>query len=224
MNSLRIALSGGALLEPVIERLEAAGLDAAPLKARGRRLLVSAAGDIEYIIARPTDVPTYVEWGAVDIGLVGSDVLMEEKYQVFELLDLAIGCCKFVLAGPDDSTGEPARRPGKGLLKVATKYTNVAAEYLNRKGLQAEIIKLYGSIELAPLVGLADQIVDLKSTGRTLAENGLKVIDEIAEVSCRLIANYVSYKLKSERINELIEQLKQGDQARPVGCRKNDGY
>lgn len=203
MNRLRIALSKGSLLPPTINSLRLAGLDVAPLENPGRQLRFEVPGDIEYIIARSADVPTYVEWGAVDIGFVGNDVLMESKYQLFELLDMEFGKCKFVLAKAKGVSKDPS----EGQITIATKYPKVAADYLAREGLQAEIIKLYGAIELAPLVGLADRIIDLMSTGKTLAENGLEVVDEIADVSCRLIANCVSYKLKSARINELIEQL-----------------
>ncbi len=205
MDKLRIAVAKGSLWEPVIERLEAAGFDIEPLRNPGRRLQLETA-EVEYVISRAVDVPTFVEWGAVDIGFVGSDILMEEDYDVFELLDLAIGQCRFVLAGRAEAAGA-APAPGR-LQRVATKYPKVAADYLERCGRQAEIIKLYGSMELAPLVGLADEIIDLSSTGRTLADNGLVVIDEIVEVSCRLIANYVSYKMKSSAINELVNKVK----------------
>jgi ATP phosphoribosyltransferase len=214
MSKLKIALSKGSLLEPVIDCLATAGFDIDSLKDPGRRLLLET-DDAEYIISRAADVPTFVEWGAVDIGFVGSDVLMEGDYNVFELLDMGVGPCNFVLAGRPASVTEEDARPevgpgssGAAPFRVATKYPRVAAEYLARRGRQAEIIKLYGSMELAPLVGLADEIIDLSSTGRTLAENGLVIIEEIAPVTCRLIANYVSYKLKSAGINELVEQLK----------------
>ncbi len=213
MKTLRIALAKGSLLPPALAALEAVGLDVTPLKDPGRQLKMSGGDGAEYIIARPADVPTYVESGAVDIGFVGSDILMEDRYEVFELLDLGFGRCKFVLAaknGAADGTGATNARnsfSGRASVTVATKYPNVAAAYLERAGLQAEIVKLYGSIELAPLVGLADCIIDLMSTGRTLADNGLKVIEEVGEVSCRLIANRLSYKLKSSRINELVERL-----------------
>lgn len=212
MSGLRIALSKGSLLPPTIERLASAGLNMAPLMEVGRQLLIDA-GSEEYIIARAADVPTYVELGAVDIGFVGSDVLMEGQYQVFELLDLGYGKCKFVVAAPIGANKAAAKDNaadgafGRVSMTVATKYTKVAAAYLAERGLQAELIKLYGSIELAPLVGIADLIIDLMSTGRTLAENGLEVVDEIADISCRLIANRVSYKLKSAAINELVGKL-----------------
>lgn len=214
MSKLKIAVSKGSLLEPIIGLLSNAGFDTAPLSEPGRRLRVETA-DAEYVICRATDVPTFVEWGAVDIGFVGNDTLMEGDYDIFELLDLGIGACQFVLAGRADAVADGQGDPSleNGPRRVATKYPKVAAEYLERQGRQAEIIKLYGSMELAPLVGLADEIVDLRSTGKTLAENGLVVLDEIAQVSCRLIANYVSYKIKSATINELVERLGNDDRS-----------
>ena len=140
---------------------------------------------------------------------------MEGDFDTFELLDLGIGACRFVLAGRTKAAAGGAEEASRenGPRRIATKYPKVAAGYLERCGRQAEIIKLYGSMELAPLVGLADEIVDLSSTGRTLADNGLVVLDEIAQVSCRLIANYVSYKIKSESINELVERLGNDDRS-----------
>ena len=208
MKTLKIALAKGSLLPPAMAAMAAAGLDIAPLQNPGRQLKLGGADGVEYIIARPADVPTYVEWGAVDIGFVGSDVLMEGRYQVYELLDLGFGRCKFVVAAKRVSADTAGCAQGfGGPMTIATKYPKVAADYLAREGQQAEIVKLYGSIELAPLVGLADRIIDLMSTGRTIAENGLEIVDVIAEVSCRLIANRVSYKLKSSRINELVGRL-----------------
>ncbi len=206
MSALRIAVPKGSLLGPVTDRLAAAGFDVSPLKSPGRRLLVESER-VEYIVARATDVPTYVEWGAADLGFVGSDVLMEGDFDLFELLDLGVGKCKFVRAAPVERDAGRMNGASGSPLTIATKYPNVAAAHLARRGLQAEIIKLYGSMELAPLTGLADQIIVLMATGRTLADNGLEVIDEITDVSCRLIANYVSYKLKSSEINELVERV-----------------
>lgn len=204
---LKIAVSKGALLEPTLRVLAGAGLDVNPLKNGSRRLSFVTA-DAEFIVARATDVPTYVTYGAVDLGFVGKDVLMEAAPDVVELLDLGYGRCKFVLAGPEaKQTAVDENYSRLGQIRVATKYPRVTEDYFENRGVQVEIIKLYGSIELAPLVGLADRIVDLTSTGRTLAENGLVVFDEIAPVSCRLIANYVSNKLKSTEIAELSARL-----------------
>jgi len=206
-DKIRIALSKGSLLVKTLEVLRDCGYDIAPIKAENRQLYFFD-GDVEFIVARAADVPTYVMYGAADLGFVGKDVLMEGAYDLFELLDLGYGRCKFVVAGPKEKTSsidEDYRRLGQ--VRVATKFPSVAAEFFEKKGIQVELIKLYGSLELAPLVGLSDVIVDLMSTGRTLKENNLKVIDEIETVSCRLIANYVSDKLKSSKIQEVISKI-----------------
>ncbi len=204
-NKIRIALSKGSLLTKTLEILDDCGYDISRIKTKSRQLYFFD-GDIEFIVARAADVPTYVMYGAADLGFVGKDVLMEGAYDLFELLDLGYGRCKFVVAGPKDgSIDEDYRRLGR--LRVATKFPGVASEYFEKEGIQVELIKLYGSLELAPLVGLSDIIVDLMSTGRTLAENNLKVIDEIETVSCRLIANYVSDKLKSNEIEDIISRI-----------------
>ncbi len=206
-NKLRIALSKGSLLVKSLEILDDCGYDIAPIKVESRQLYFFD-GDVEFIVARAADVPTYVMYGAADLGFVGKDVLMEGAYDLFELLDLGYGRCKFVVAGPKEkrsSMDEDYRRLGQ--LRVATKFPRVASEYFEKKGIQVELIKLYGSLEIAPLVGLSDMIVDLMSTGRTLEENNLKVIDEIESISCRLIANYVSDKLKSKEIEEIVSKI-----------------
>lgn len=206
-DKLRIALPKGSLMEPTLKLLADMGYDTEQIQKKSRKLSF-ATNQADFIIARATDVPTYVMYGAVDLGFVGKDVLMESTPDVFELLDLGYGRCKFILAGPEDEaakTDEYYRRLGR--LRVATKYPNVTKNYFERRELQVEIIKLYGSIELAPLAGLADRIVDLLSTGKTLAENNLQVIEEIAPISCRLIANYVSNKLKSNKIINFVTQL-----------------
>ncbi len=208
-EKLRIALPKGSLIEPTLNLLSKIGYDVAPIRSGSRKLSFSTE-QADFIIARATDVPTYVMYGAVDLGFVGKDILMESTPDVFELLDLGYGQCKFILAEPvakSAKAGEYYRRAGQ--LRVATKYPNVTKNYFEQQGLQVETIKLYGSIELAPLAGLADQIVDLLSTGRTLAENNLQVIDEIAPISCRLIANYVSNKLKSVEIINFVARLEE---------------
>lgn len=205
---LKVALAKGSLLVPTLEVLGKAGFDTAELQDLGRKLMVSTS-QADYIIARASDVPTFVEHGAVDIGFVGKDVLMESEKDVFELLDLGYGKCVFALAEAAGASDRTAGRYARlGHVRVATKYPKVAEGYFTSRGRQIEIIKLYGSVELAPLVGLADQIVDLVSTGKTLAENHLVVVEEIATVSCRLIANYVSYKLKCSPIDALVAKLK----------------
>lgn len=198
-------MSKGLLLEPSYNALVKAGYKLPDIFKQTRKLFFS--GEPALIIARPTDVPVYVEHGAADVGFVGSDVLMEYEPKVIELLDLQYGSCSFVLAQPKAKASQINRKAGLGQLTIATKYPKVTKNYLDKKGIQAEIIKLYGSIELAPLTGLADQLVDLMSTGHTLAANNLEVVEVIAPVSCRLIVNEVSYRLKSNLINELLERL-----------------
>ncbi|MDO8886631.1 ATP phosphoribosyltransferase [Candidatus Oleimmundimicrobium sp.] len=211
MSYLKIALSKGAIYEETLSLFKNAGFDISELRKESRKLrLVNDNEKIEYILTRPFDVPTFVEYGAADLGIVGKDVLMETKKKVFELLDLGYGKCKFVLAAlskEKDDIEENYKHLGQ--VRVATKFTKVAEDYFTKQGVQAEIIKLHGSVELAPIVGLADEIVDLSSTGKTLADNNLIIVDEIAECSARLIANHVSYKIKSKEINEFLDKVKQ---------------
>ena len=210
MSRLKIALAKGALFKETLSLLNRAGMDVSKLREGSRKLrLVVDEDKTEYILARPFDVSTFVEYGAADLGIVGKDVLMETKKKVFELLDLDYGKCRFVLAAlskEKNKVEENYRHIGH--IRVATKYTRVAEDYFAKKGIQAEIIKLHGSVELAPVVDLADEIIDLSSTGKTLADNNLIVLDEIAKCSARLIANYVSYKIKFEEINEFLDKLK----------------
>lgn len=203
---MRICVPLGALLEGSIEVLGAAGLDVAPLRDAGRRLVVEADG-VTYITTRPSDVPTYVEAGAADLGIAGVDVLRERPPEVLQLLDLGFGGCRMVyatLAG-DDPT--PAALAHLGVVRVATKYTAAATEYFAATGRQVEVVKVNGSVELAPLVGLAHGIVDLVATGRTLRENGLVEREQIFESSARLIANRASMSLRGERIAALVDRM-----------------
>ncbi len=202
-----MALSQGALMADTRAALKAAGLPVAPLEADSRRLLVPA-GDVEYVLARPSDVPTYVAHGAADVGVVGKDVLLESDADVLELADLRYGTCRFVVAAPEaslDRSLDEYRHLGS--LEVATKYPRVAAAHFQRRGIQVELIRLAGSVELAPQVGLSDWIVDLVSTGRTLQENRLAVVEEIAVCTARLIANRVSYARDRARIADLAAKL-----------------
>ena len=207
MRALRIALAQGTLFADTRVALEAAGLATDALAEGSRRLVVPSA-DVEYVLARPSDVPTHVAHGAADVGIVGKDVLLESDADVLELVDLGYGRCRFVVAGPTgsiDRSLDAYRHLGS--LEVATKYPRVAERHFQGRGLQVEIIKLSGSVELAPQVGLADWIVDLVSTGRTLRENGLAIIEEIAVCTARLIANRVSYARDRERIGALASKL-----------------
>ena len=211
---LRIALAQGALMKDTLAALAAAGLPVEALADGGRRLLVPS-GDVEYVLARPTDVPTYVAHGAADIGVVGKDVLLESDADVLELVDLGYGTCRFVVAGPEDSIDRSLDEYRHlGSLEIATKYPRVAERHFQRRGIQVEIIKLGGSVELAPQVGLSDWIVDLVSTGRTLRENRLAIVEEIATCTARLIANRASYARDRERIAALATTLETWSRAR----------
>jgi ATP phosphoribosyltransferase len=206
--SLTFAVPRGALLAETLALLDALGVDTAEVRANDRKLLFADAG---IVTMRPSDVPTYVEAGAADLGITGKDVLMEQRERdVYELLDLGYGLCTMVVAtleGPDRAT-EALRR--LGTVRVATKYPRVAARHFERTGRQAEIVEVKGSVELAPLTGLAEAIVDLTATGTTLRQNGLVVREEIAISTARLIANPVAHKLKADAIDELVERLRAG--------------
>ena len=205
MNGLTIAVPRGALFDGTIDALDRLGADTSELRSNDRRLLFEEAG---VITMRPSDVPTYVEAGAADLGITGKDVLMEQRERhVYELLDLGYGRCRMVLAtrAGDDPTAEALRR--LGVVRVATKYPRIAKAYFERTGRQAEIVEVKGSVELAPLTGLAEGIVDLTATGTTLRENGLVIREEIAVCTARLIANPVAHKLKAPAIDRLLEHL-----------------
>lgn len=206
-STLTIALSKGKLFEPAMELLARVGLISKKIAGESRRLVFeNPASGTTIMIVRPSDVPTYVEYGAVDAGIVGADVLMEQATDVYEPLDLGFGACRLAVAAPAaiKSNGRVSK------LRVATKYPNVTERHFTHKGIPIEIIKLYGSIELAPMVGLADCIVDLISTGKTLKAHHLVVKEIIASSTARLIVNRASLKLKYQRINELIEALRKG--------------
>ena len=206
-STLTIALSKGKLFEPAMDLLARVGLISRKISGESRRLVFeNPASGTTIMIVRPSDVPTYVEYGAVDAGIVGADVLMEQATDVYEPLDLGFGACRLAVAAPAaiKSNGRVSK------LRVATKYPNVTERHFTHKGIPIEIIKLYGSIELAPMVGLADCIVDLISTGKTLKAHHLVVKEIIASSTARLIVNRASLKLKYQRINDLIEALRKG--------------
>jgi ATP phosphoribosyltransferase len=203
---LKLAVPRGALFDGSLQLLERLGVDTAEVRSNERKLLFEDAG---LVTMRPSDVPTYVEHGAADIGITGKDVLLEQSgREVYELLDLGFGRCRLVVAARagDDALGEALRRLGR--IRVATKYPRIAANWFARTGRQAEIVEVKGSVELAPLTGLVDGIVDLTASGRTLAENGLEVREEIGECSARLIANPVAHKLKAAEIDSLVERMR----------------
>ena len=207
---MRICVPLGALFADSVEALDRAGLDVAPLRDAGRRLVVEADDGTTYITTRPSDVPTYVESGAADIGIVGKDVLNERSPDVYELLDLGFGGCRMVYATPDGDDPTPAALEHLGLVRVATKYPVAATGHFTATGRQAEVVKVNGSVELAPLVGLAHGIVDLVATGRTLRENGLVEREEIFHSSARVIANRVSQTLLADEIDALLARLEEG--------------
>ena len=213
MNRLRFALAQGMLLPDALGALHAVGLDVSGL-GEDRRLVVPS-GDVEYVLARPGDIATYVERGAADLGIVGKDVLMESGARVLELADLRFGACRFVVAAPHDALERSLDEYRHlGSLEVATKYPRVAEEHFRRRGIQVEIVKVAGSAELAPQVGLADWIVDLVATGATLAANDLAVVEDIATSTARLIANPSAYQLRRHEIAPLVERLERWASAR----------
>jgi ATP phosphoribosyltransferase len=214
INGLTIAVPRGALFDGTVDLLASLGLDTNELRANDRKLLFE---DIGVITMRPTDVPTYVEAGAADLGVTGKDVLLEQAAQgsaeggrdVYELLDLGFGRCTMVLAskGGPDPAHEALRR--LGVMRVATKYPRIAARHLEETGRQAEIVEVKGSVELAPLTGMVEAIVDLTATGTTLRENNLVIREEIVVCTARLIANPVAHKLKAAAIDELLARLRE---------------
>jgi ATP phosphoribosyltransferase len=204
--SLTIAVPRGALFDGSLDLLDSLGVDTAEVRSNDRKLLFEEAG---IVTMRPSDVPTYVEHGSADIGIVGKDVLLEQSQRnVYELLDLGFGACRMVVAAPEggDPISSALRRLGR--VRIATKYPRIAAQHFAATGRQAEIVEVKGSVELAPLTGLVDGIVDLTATGTTLAENGLRVLEEIAACTARLIANPVAHKLKAEQIDALVGKVR----------------
>ena len=205
MSGLRIAVPRGALFADTLDLLDRLGIDTREVRENDRKLLFDDAG---IVTMRPSDVPTYVEAGAADIGITGKDVLMEQaEREVYELIDLGYGRCRMVLASVEgeDRAEEALRR--LGVVRIATKYPRVAARHFLQTGRQAEIVEVKGSVELAPLTGLAEAIVDLTATGTTLRENHLVVREEIALCTARLIANPVAHRLRAPTIDGLLERV-----------------
>ncbi|NLO21017.1 MAG: ATP phosphoribosyltransferase [Syntrophomonadaceae bacterium] len=203
---LTIALSKGTLLKPTVEMLKQAGLPVGGLTEDSRNMVFSYEEEgIKYLMCRPTDVPTYVEQGAADLGIVGKDVIVEQAKDVFEMVDLKYGYCRFVVAVPDSMKDRDLRE--LNYRRVASKFPLIAEKFFREQGLQVDVIKLHGNVELAPLMGLADMIVDLVSTGRTLKENNLVELVKIMDSTTRLICNRVSYRIKHESIQPLIENI-----------------
>lgn len=206
MKKVRIALTKGRLEDRAIGIFKSIGVNIEELEDKGRKLIFHCENDeydIDFFLVKAPDVTTYVEYGAADIGIVGKDTLMEKNKEFYEVLDLKVGRCRFALAallGFKISEGYNRK-------KIATKYPEVARGYFRKKGIDVELIKIEGSVELAPIVGLADAIVDIVETGSTLKENGLVIIEDICDISARMIVNKASMKTKKEEISKIIEEV-----------------
>ncbi len=209
MEYLTFALGKGRLANKAMEMLAQVGVTCEEMKDKDSRKLIFVNEEMKlrFFLSKGPDVPTYVEYGAADIGVVGKDTIMEEGRKLYEVLDLGFGKCRMCVCGPKEAG---AYLQHKDLIRVATKYPNIARDYFfNKKHQTVEIIKLNGSIELAPIVGLSDVIVDIVETGSTLRENGLEVLEEVCPLSARMIVNQVSMKMEHKRIMDLINALKE---------------
>src|SRR5690554_5267156 len=204
---ITIALAKGRLADHALDLLEKIGIDCKQLRGKSRKLIFTTNNDsIRFIMVKPSDVPAYVEYGTADIGIAGKDTLLEEARPLYEMLDLKFGACRLAVAGYAD-------RKSAGITnsqtRVATKYPNITRNYFASKGENVEIVKLNGSVELGPLTGLSDVIVDIVESGRTLVENGLVVLEEICPISARLVVNQVSLKTKHDEIKKIIKGLRE---------------
>ncbi len=206
-SSVVIAFPKGRLLEPTVELFARIGIQARGLTRETRKLLFDTDVDgVTVMVVRAVDVPTYVEYGAADLGVAGKDVLLEHPKEVYEPIDLGYGPCRVVWAEPARTGGSRiGLRPAKR--RVATKYPRIAERYFTQRGLPFELVKLSGAVELAPRIGLAESIVDLVSTGKTLEENQLTIVEEIVQSTARLIVNRASLKVKYRRVNEIVERV-----------------
>lgn len=208
MRYITIALSKGRLAKKALEMFEHIGITCDEMKDEKTRKLIFTNEELglKFFLAKPSDVPTYVEYGAADIGIVGKDTILEEGRKLYEVLDLNTGKCKMCVCGPQSAKDKLQHHE---LIRVATKYPNIAKDYFyNKKHQTVEIIKLNGSVELAPIVGLSEVIVDIVETGATLKENGLSVLEEVCPLSARMVVNQVSMKMENERINKIIMDLR----------------
>ncbi|OAA83370.1 ATP phosphoribosyltransferase [Clostridium ljungdahlii] len=212
MKRVKIALTKGRIEKEAVNIFQRAGIDCSEVINKGRKLIFHNEGDnIDFVLVKAPDVLTYVEHGVVDVGIVGKDTLLEQNKDFYEVLDLGFGKCKFSVAGPKNSNFYS----GYNRKKIATKYPNVARNYFRKLGQDVEIIKIEGSVELAPILGLADAIVDIVETGTTLKENGLVVYENICDISARMVVNVASMKMKKNEIEDIINriqmQIKAGD-------------
>ena len=208
MRYLTFALAKGRMAKKTMELFEKIGLSCEEMKDEHTRKLIFVNEDLNmrFFLAKANDVPTYVEYGAADIGIVGKDTILEEGRRLYEVLDLGIGKCRMCVCGPEEAREKLLHHE---LIRVATKYPNIAKDYFyNKKHQTVEIIKLNGSIELAPIVGLSEVIVDIVETGSTLRENGLTVLEEIVDLSARMVVNQVSMKIERDRISRIISDMK----------------
>ena len=207
MRYLTIALAKGRLADKAMEMFEAIGISCDEMKDKASRKLifVNEHLGVRFFLAKANDVPTYVEYGAADIGIVGRDTILEEGRKLYEVMDLGVGKCRMCVCGPESAR---ERLEHHELIRVATKYPNIAKDYFyNQKYQTVEIIKLNGSIEMAPIVGLSEVIVDIVETGSTLRENGLMVLEEVCSLSARMVVNQVSMKTENERITAIIKKF-----------------
>ncbi len=203
---LSVALSKGRLQDAALELLGRAGVEVDGSEAGSRKLIFQdRSGCFQFFMVKPVDVPTYVEYGVADLGVAGWDVLLESEADVHQPLDLGIGRCVLAVAGPRSTARKNYRE--LSAVRIATKYPRITTDHFTRQGIPVEIIYLSGSVELAPRLGLSERIVDLVATGRTLADNGLEVIEPICDVSARLIVNRASYQVKRRAVSRLIQQL-----------------
>jgi len=216
---ITIALSKGRLAEQALDLLEKAGYDVTAGREKSRKLILEDPNTgLRFILAKPADVPTYVEYGAADLGVVGKDTLLEEGRQLYEVIDLGFGKCRMCVAGPAELKGKLDTIPSK---RVGTKYPNITRKYFEGvKKESVEIIKLNGSVELAPLIGLSEVIVDIVESGRTLYENGLDVLETVADISARVVVNRVSMTMKADEIKPMIAKLK--EQVQIMNAEKED--
>ncbi|MEZ4287334.1 MAG: ATP phosphoribosyltransferase [Polyangiales bacterium] len=204
-TTITIAIPKGRVLNQLLPFFDSAGIDTSSLRKDGRELIrEDKKNGVRFLLLKPDDVPTYVEYGASDLGIVGRDVLVERQYDLLVPLDLGIGVCEMYVCG---KKGTQIEATGNRPLRVATKFAYTANEYFRARGIPAETIFVQGSVELAPLTGLADVIVDLVETGQTLRQNGLVTLEKISDVSAVLVANRAAYRLKADRINALVEKL-----------------
>jgi len=204
---LKMAVPKGSLFPGSVALLRAAGVEVGGLADPGRQLIISTDG-IDFIIGKPTDIPAYVAYGAADVAIAGADVLVEAGLDLVELADLRFGGCRFVVAEPEDAAGLTAEHYRHlGVIRIATKYPRITEAHFAAKGIQIEVVKLHGNIELAPLIGLADRVVDITATGTTLKENRLRIVEDVMESTARFVANPVSVRIDAERVMGLADRL-----------------